>query len=293
MQSSNWNAVADDSTNGWDALTNPIKPSAASLRAVLIAVLMLATPPAFPQTTAEYETTRRSLLYFAEVALARMGYLQGPFSGEATSALRAAVSTYESDRRLPITGDPLSARTFDQLGADIKNLSHEPVGVPSSTFVDSYWDDGHASSTGTWMIENDEVAFPEQATRVTCERDRKECIEFTAVLVDTSFGGHTLSIDTTRYEIERWDRVEIVSRPRHAVCARNVLRLNRVQKSVTAVRSTISTDGPCKGMALGDSSSRLVNGSELFDNALHERRAQEEQLLRQTPELRQFHKGAR
>ena len=154
-----------------DALTSRPRLSAASLRPVLIAALLLATPPA-PQTAAEYQTTRRSLLNFAEVALARMGYLQGPFSGEATSALRAAVSAYESDRRLPITGDPLSARTFDHLGADIKKLSHEPVGVPSSSFLDSYWDDGYASSTGTWMIEHDEVAFPEQTTQVTCERDR-------------------------------------------------------------------------------------------------------------------------
>jgi hypothetical protein len=97
-------------------------------------------------------------------------------------------------------------------------------------------------------------------------------------------------LDVTYYDVERWDAHEIVTKPSESGfgCTRDVVRLNRLQKSVTAVRSTISTTGVCKGVTLRDFNRSLVDGQIIWKKQRSEWRKAQDGLLLISPELRKL-----
>jgi hypothetical protein len=198
----------------------------------------------------EFEKMRPIFTLAAEMQLTRVGYTPGTLDGIADDALRSAVLAFESARGLPSTGDACAPRTLSRLIAEDAALDHQYVTLPFTQFFDRMWNDGFVSATGTWAFQNgDKMAWPEQATHISCFRDRSECVEAQAIVSDGTDNKHALSVDLNYYDIERWDDRQIVTKPLEHTCTRYVIRFNRVQKSVTAVRSTISKDAPCEGMS--------------------------------------------
>jgi hypothetical protein len=85
-----------------------------------------------------------------------------------------------------------------------------PAYLPSFAFVDDLWQNGYVSIRGTWQILNDQIAYPDQTTRVECQRDPMTCSETKASL-GRSTGSPMLFMDATFYDVERWDEFEIVT----------------------------------------------------------------------------------
>lgn len=195
----------------------------------------------------EYENARQMATLWTQLLLGRLGYGVGPYNGALDEKTKNALREYQKQRNLPITGDPLSFETFERVNKDTELLDYQPVSLPSLFVSLDFWQSGYVAGQGTWVWANGAMAWPEQTTHIQCLRDQRICIEATVVLTGKG-GQRTVNVYTDVYEIERWDDHEIVTKPREtsAGCVRYVRRFNRVQKSVTGLRSTISTEGLCK-----------------------------------------------
>jgi len=213
----------------------------------------------------EYENSRRMANLLAQLLLGRLGYGIGPYSGLLDEKTKKALREYQKLRNLPITGDPLSFETFEQINKDMELLDYQPVALPGlHVFLDS-WSQGYVSAKGTWVLTNEKMGLPEQASDIHCFRDKRTCTEATAI-VSGKGSNRRLTVDTDFYEIERWDEYEIVTKPKETGfgCTRYVRRFNRVQKSVTGLRSTISTEGACQGVEAKELNTTLSDGFEVY-----------------------------
>ena len=200
---------------------------------------------------AEHERQHRLLTFVAQTLLGRLGYDVGPFDGVLGDRAQAALRLYQKNRGLPVTGDPLSFETNKQINADYVALNEQIVSLPQLSVRTDAWDAGYVSAEGTWTIQGEELAWPEQTSRIRCFLGLGICLEATAVIETRPFGtGEHLSVELNTYEIERWDDTELVTKPRHdALCVQHILRISRVQESVTGIRSTVSTEELCKGIS--------------------------------------------
>lgn len=232
---------------------------------------------------AKFARSRRAFTLFAEILLGRMGYAIGPFDGVLSESEQQKLRAYEQKRGLPPTGDPLAFRTVEQVSKDLNALDYSPVSLPSLFVYLSSWDQGYVSADGTWVLVNETQAIPEQAVKLECFRDSGMCAEATALIMRT-MDTPSVSVDIDWYEIERWDDKEIVTKPKEFGCTRHIRRINRIQKSVTGVRSTISVDGSCEGMEGKDLFMTLADGVKVYIQLLDKKRNDSEELLLITPE---------
>ena len=144
----------------------------------------------------------------------------------------------------------------------LTTLDQKTVSLPRLVINTDAWDDGYVSAEGTWAMQGEEQAWPEQTSKLWCFRSLGICHEVTAIVESYGAGIRSLSVDLNTYEIERWDDVELVTKPYHgAYCVQHTRRISRVQESVTGIRSTVSTDELCKGLA--EKYLVLVDGLEL------------------------------
>ena len=233
---------------------------------------------------AEYEEMRTMSTLLAQVVLAELGYGTGPFDGVLDERTRNALREYENTRRLPIMGDPLSFETNQRLQADQEALHYYSVALPSLQISTSLWDSGYVSAEGTWIISGGEMGEPEQTSKLVCQRPLGTCIEATAVFSGKG-DDRLLSLDVDTYEIERWDGVEIITKPLQFGCARYVRRFNRLQKSVTGIRSTTSNEGACKALDLTEKHLVLTDGFKVYWELSQQRLKRRRELLRMSPQL--------
>jgi Putative peptidoglycan binding domain/WXXGXW repeat (2 copies) len=240
--------------------------------------------------SAEYSELRQRFTLVFQLGLAKLGYEPGPFDGNLTARTVAAIRTYEQNRGLTPTGDPLTFATLQQIGKDVDAVDKEPAWLPGYIFMDGFWDRGWVYATGTWDLLNDTVAVPEQTSHIECERQTMKCTDTVATLSRIKGSAPILSLDVRRYDIERWDAHEIVTKFSEwgFGCTRDVVRLNRLQKSVTAVRSTISTTGACKGVAPQDFNRSLVDGQTIWNEQWSEWRKALDGLMLISPEVRKL-----
>ncbi|MBZ5513960.1 MAG: peptidoglycan-binding protein [Acidobacteriia bacterium] len=228
---------------------------------------------------AEYGEMRTMSTLLAQVVLAELGYGTGPFDGFLDEKTRNALREYENTRRLPITGDPLSFETIQRLEADQEALHYYSIKLPSLEISTSQWDSGYVSAAGTWIISGEETGEPEQTSRLVCEHPLGTCTEATAVVSGTG-DDRLLSLHVDTYEIERWDGVEITTKPLQFGCARYVRRFNRLQKSVTGIRSTTSNEGACKALDLTEKHLVLTDGFKVYWELREQRLKRQRDLLR-------------
>lgn len=236
-----------------------------------------------------YEFMKRASYLATQRLLGRLGYGVGPYNGVLDEKTKNALREYQRQRNLPITGDPLSFETVEQIKKDTNLLDYQPTTLPGLHVFLDFWESGYVSGKGTWVLTNAKSGLPEQTTYIECQRDQHICIESTAILSRGTINKH-LQVNTDRYEIERWDAYEIVTKPRETLggCVRYVLKFNRVQKSVSGLRSTISTEGLCKGVDTKELHMILSDGIkvhlELWQTSVEEVR----KLFRYSPEMIEF-----
>jgi len=237
----------------------------------------------------EYENTRQMATLLAQLLLGRLGYGVGPYNGVLDEKTNNALREYQKLRNLPITGNPLSFESFEQIKKDTDLVDYSPATLPPLHVFLDFWESGYVSAKGTWVLINEKMAEPEQTTHLQCFRERHMCIGATAN-VSGEGGKKIVSVDADVYEIERWDDHEIVTKPRETSgrCVRYVLKFNRVQKSVTGLRSTISTEGPCKAIEAKELHMLLSDGLKVHWELYQNSKKAYREVMRFSPEVISF-----
>ena len=235
----------------------------------------------------EYEEMEKVFIFNAQLVLARLGYEIGPFDGVLDEKTKSALRIYQKKRNIPETGDPLSFDTLEQLNADMDTSEYHPISLPSLDVFFDLWDKGYVSASGTWVLQNDKMGEPEQTSKINCNRNLNTCTEAVAIIQGQG-SDRSLSIDINTYEIEHWDDHEIISKPLDFGCTRYVLRINRLQKSVTGIRSTISNEDMCKGVDTSEKYMVLTDGFKVYWELLQEHNEKWRQILNISPLLLQY-----
>lgn len=231
---------------------------------------------------AEFEKRKRLHVITTQVVLSHLGYGLGPFDGLLDERTTNALRAYQRDRKLKVTGDPLAFETFEQLMHDGAAIDDHPVSLPPLHVFLDLWDTGYVSAKGTWTFTADEMAQPQRTSVIQCHRNYGICTEATAIVHGE--GTKHLTLHTDIYDIERWDKHEIVTKPKQFECVRQVHRFNRVQNSVTGLRSTTSQDDACKAVDAKEFHMQLTNGFDVYWKLLQRYQKQYRSLMRFTPE---------
>jgi len=231
----------------------------------------------------KYDALQTQLTFRAEFLLARLGYGTGPVKGALDENFRKALKRYESNRGIPVTGDPLALETMEKIQSDTKLLDSAPIELPKFSLSLGTWDNGWVFATGTWTLIGGQLAPPEQTSDISCSKAAGTCTMTTSSVRD-GFGNRRIVVETYFFEIERWDDHEIVTKPSQAICNRLVYRINRTQKSVSGLRTTIKTTGICEGISNADMNLALVDGWELSGSLDKEYRRNVDRLMQISPD---------
>jgi hypothetical protein len=211
--------------------------------------------------------------------LGEAGYGIGPFSGIEDPKTDAALREFQKNNELPVNGDALDMDLVDKLN-EFGGL-HDPLQLPprvSSSFES--WEEGFIRVTGTWVGVNDTIGTPVQTSEITCFKSMDICIEAQAKVFDS-----LLQVSTEFFDIDRWDDKEIVTKPSDKICVRSVTRINRLQKSVTALDSKISDKGLCKDAPAKDLVYVLDDGFSVYWKLHQEYLQRRNRVFKFTPDV--------
>jgi len=203
-------------------------------------------------------------------SLGRFGYAVGPFTGILNDQTKRAIREYQKYNHLPETGD-LDWDTDNKINSDSAILDNEPSLLPSSFFYADQWNQ-YVYASGTWVMTNDTIAWPQNRAEVECNRQNGSCIIGTAYIA-TPMLWHMMST----FEVDHWDDYEIISKPDDSwLCMRTVLKINRANKSVEEISSPKIKAGVCKtGNGKEDTLTVLKDGmsvrEELFEKYTKEK----------------------
>jgi peptidoglycan hydrolase-like protein with peptidoglycan-binding domain len=172
---------------------------------------------------------------------------------------REGVEQFQADIGAEVTGE-LTLREFQE--AHRRWLRQRDTPVYASGSADVYINDdlGRASVSGTWFTENEEIVTPINAVEITCDRERRECLDVTAELHVPSFEDDNSVIylgrdaedyylrlrPVRRYRIISWSGDEIVALESRG-CDVALLTLNRNANTVQeVVRNDEAVDPNCR-----------------------------------------------
>lgn len=93
--------------------------------------------------------------------------------------------------------------------------------------------DSYAHASGTWVLENDDQAFPLQTTEIRCEKELRRCTAGTAMVML----GKQLHVDVTFYEIIAWEKSRVVFTDDSPSCVSYVYTIDLVTKVANGVRT--------------------------------------------------------
>ncbi len=236
----------------------------------------------------EYEDFRRLAIFATQSLLGTLGYGVGPFNGILDEKTKESLRDYQKQRKLPVTGEPLSIETVDQVRDDTDALKYEPIVLPRFDLFLDYWNEGLVFATGTWAIVNEKQMWPEQSSNIRCSRNSGTCIDATVVVSGKTGVTRMLEVHIEVLEIERWDDVEITTTPKDFLCTRYVRRINRVQKTVTGLRSTIAAGESCKHLDTNEKQLVLSDGFKVWWDLHQNSKKTFRELARFSPEMRKY-----
>lgn len=108
-----------------------------------------------------------------------------------------------------------------------------PVSLPSLSVSARMWDDGYVFATGTWVAENNSLAFPFSTTEIRCLKRTMTCHSAESSIS----GGGMLSADYTAYDITKWDNTTLVY-TNDARCVSYTYTVDRLNERMIATRRT-------------------------------------------------------
>ncbi len=110
-------------------------------------------------------------------------------------------------------------------------------------WINAGYADNYVAAEGTW-ISDTTIANPIQSSYITCLRDSMKCIEARGEISSDGY----LIVNSFLFDVETWNKNEITTKPDDSAlgCTRYTMRLDRIQKQVTATRiTTDTTSGRC------------------------------------------------
>lgn len=183
---------------------------------------------------AEYQKAKSGFVLMAQMVLGQFGY-GTVFNATLDERAQKAIREYQAYNGLAVTGD-IDANTIDQMNADRK-IVDEPASafLPPLQLLINSWDDGWISASGSW-IERGRSNETLSTSEIQCYKQHRLCVEAKAeegVKISGISGG--FSVVVVPYDVERWDRYEIVTKTVEWPCGRENIHINRQEKSVTAI----------------------------------------------------------
>ena len=209
----------------------------------------------------------------AQMALGAFGYGTGPFDGTMDDKTTSAIQQYQKHRGLKVT-TKLDAATVKTLFEDFDEWMKQIPYLPPLAIMIDDWDIGYVKVEGTWVIEQDQMAFPMQTSQIQCDRASKECVSGTA-----RWTGKNLTSNIEKYVIETWNTHEIVMVSKDDQCVRSTMRVLKAQTSVTASQIKIDGNGFCKEIT-PELRLRLEDGMKVHKQLSNEREEQIKKFLR-------------
>ena len=189
-----------------------------------------------------YDSMATVFIAAIQMQLGKLGFGGGPFTGVADASTRAAIRSFEAARHLPQTGNPFNMATFLRLEKDGEAVTRLERAFPARMPVFGFqnWDRGQVFIQGQMLIQGN---TSNAAAQIYCNRQSRACEVLVAKTDGPIMGGIQLDEDT--YTIALWDDVEIVSRPKDFLCARERLHIAKSPESVRFVRTRLSEGDLC------------------------------------------------
>jgi peptidoglycan hydrolase-like protein with peptidoglycan-binding domain len=215
-------------------------------------------------------------VFDAQETLAKLGY-GTVFTAILDNKTQEALRAYQRRNGLPVTGD-LDAPTSECLFKD--NLALDTrisFLLPNYLFDDSNWN-MFVWAKGVWVEQG-----KESDTSPTAISGRIECVKDMGLCIAASTRTLSNTIDLIWFEVERWDRYEITSKPYDLPCGRETIRVNRQDKSVLEINTAAYKNvEPCTklfGPPTKPVVTRLTDGDRMSEAQLKAFRAARDRLL--------------
>lgn len=163
----------------------------------------------------------------AQEDLAGFGY-GTIFTAKLDDRTKEALRAYQAHNSLPINGD-LDYATWTQVQHDSAALNPATPLGPTYMFNDSDWDNV-LTVEGVWLEQGKEPSesTPLRPVRIECFKASHMCIAATR--------GETL-LHLEYFDVERWDKYEIATRPDDLPCGREYVQISRPERTVLTINT--------------------------------------------------------
>jgi hypothetical protein len=149
---------------------------------------------------------------------------------------REGVEQFQADIGAEVTGELTLRQSLEGHRRWLRQRD-TPVHATGWAEVHMNDDSGWARVDGTWILEDEEIAFPVNTSKIDCDRARRECLVADAdVLIpspDSDDDYYILHLGLQRYEIISWEDGVIVARRSAAICTTEILTLNSNSNEVS------------------------------------------------------------
>jgi peptidoglycan hydrolase-like protein with peptidoglycan-binding domain len=148
---------------------------------------------------------------------------------------REGVKQFQTDIGAEVTGE-LTLRQFHEGHRRWLRQRDTPVHATGRTEIHMNDDSGWARVDGTWILEDEKIAFPVNTSKIDCDRARRECFiadaDASIPSPDSDDDSYILHVGLQRHEIISWAAGVIVARRINAICTTEIFTLNSNSKKV-------------------------------------------------------------
>lgn len=186
--------------------------------------------------------------FMLTLPLSRLMYF-GPFS---ETEIEAATKKFQADLGQSATGQ-LTMGQFEELQRRWNRSNDTRVYLP--TFGDELSivrvGKDYVSVEGTWILEDEKIAFPINQSKITCYKIERSCEDIQVELIVPRFdeGGDSYQINISKRttEIISWSDTEVITRD-EGDCRTSILTINSTTKEVYEVTRNNETELCSKGL---------------------------------------------
>lgn len=190
--------------------------------------------------------------------LGQLGYGTGPFTWRYGSREQTALSHFQRDLGIPVTGQ-LDSITVSNLVRAERALKISDIKLPMLSVSKS---GGFVLAKGTWKAITNKLAYPANAVNIQCDATRGECHVVTATLISDALD--QVALEETDLAIVHWSEDLVVAESgshENGV----TLTINIPASEVVWTQRNSGWHAPASGLTFKPElmSLRLVSGMEL------------------------------